>query len=176
MLTQWQAGGTKWSENERTSIFSKKGGDIVFVGTNEHSVDAKGRVIVPAKYRSELGEGFYIIRDFTGKDCLRVYPKEAWGAFIEKFKNVPMGNLNVQRFIGMIVAGAEAGDIDSQGRMLLKSEFKGQVGIEKNVAIVGNIDHFTIWDVAKWKEFDNETRKMVDENPEIFDMLANLGI
>ena len=148
----------------------------MFVGTYEHSVDTKGRVIVPAKYRSELGEGFYIIKDFTGKQCLNVYPKNAFAELISKFKSVPLGKRELQKLISSIAAGAETGDIDSQGRMLVKSEFKDKVGIQKNVAIVGNIDYFTIWDVEKWKEFDDETREMVDSNPEIFDMLADLGI
>ena len=146
----------------------------MFVGTNKHSVDAKGRVIVPAKYRGELGREFYIIRDFTGGNCLSVYPRDAWEELVGKLKKFPKSNLNAQRFVRSIVAGAETGEIDSQGRMLLKADLKEKTGIKKDVAIVGNIDHFDIWDVEKWEEFDGESHEMLDDNPDFLATLAEL--
>jgi len=143
----------------------------MFLGTYNHSIDAKGRLIVPAKFRAELGKDFFITRGLNG--CLNVYPMEAWKEVTAKLKTLPMTDAEGRRFMKFLIAGASGGEIDSQGRISLGPRQKEYANIVKDVAIVGNIDYFEIWDKEKWEEFDGENVEMVAENPSMF---ANLGI
>ncbi len=144
----------------------------MFSGTYNHSIDSKGRLIVPAKFRAELGKDFFITRSIDTR-CLKVYPMEAWKEVIAKLKTVPMTDVMGQKMKRFLIAGASGGEIDSQGRVSLSGEQKKFAGISKDVAIVGNIDYFEIWDNEKWKEFDDENIQMIADDPAAF---ADLGI
>lgn len=142
-----------------------------FLGTFFHSIDSKGRLIVPAKFRAELGKDFVVTRGLNG--CLNVYPMKAWEEVTEKLKTIPMTDVNGRKFMKFLIAGASGGEIDSQGRISLASNQKDYANIQKDVAIVGNIDYFEIWDKEKWEEFDGANVDMVTDDPSMF---ANLGI
>lgn len=143
----------------------------MFLGTYNHSIDSKGRLIVPAKFRADLGKDFFITRGLNG--CLNVYPMEAWKEVTAQLKTIPMTDVEGRKFMKFLIAGASGGEIDSQGRISLTAKQKDHAGITKDVAIVGNIDYFEIWDNEKWEEFDNENVAMVSDDPSRF---AGLGI
>ena len=160
--------GVKWSGIPEAGKAVTIG---MFLGTYNHSIDSKGRLIVPAKFRADLGKDFFITRGLNG--CLNVYPMEAWKEVTAQLKTIPMTDVNGRKFMKFLIAGASGGEIDGQGRISLAANQKEYANISKDVAIVGNIDYFEIWDKEKWEEFDNDNVDMVTGDPSIF---ANLGI
>ena len=142
----------------------------MFLGTYNHTIDAKGRLIVPAKFRAELGKEFFVTRGLN--QCINVYPMEAWKEVTAKLKNIPMTDVKGRKFMKFLIAGASGGEIDSQGRISLAANQKEYAGIGKEVAIVGNIDYFEIWDKEKWEEFDGDNVDMVMEDPSMFEDLG----
>lgn len=143
----------------------------MFLGTYNHSIDSKGRLIVPAKFRAELGKEFFVTRGLS--ECLSVYPMDAWKEVTAKLKTIPMTDVNGRKFLKFLIAGASGGEIDNQGRISIAANQKNYAHLEKDVAIVGNIDYFEIWDKEKWEKFDVNNVGMVKENPSMFE---NLGI
>lgn len=143
----------------------------MFLGTYNHSIDSKGRLIVPAKFRADLGKDFFVTRGLNG--CLEVYPMKAWEELTTQLMTIPRTDVEGRKFMSFLVAGASGGEIDGQGRMSLAANQKEYAHITKDVAIVGNIDHFAIWDREKWEEFDSANVDMVTSDPTVF---ANLGI
>ena len=89
----------------------------MFMSEYSHSIDAKGRVIVPAKFREELGESFVVTQGLDG--CLFVFPNEEWKNFEEKLKTLPMANKDARKFVRFFLAGAALAEVDKQGRILL---------------------------------------------------------
>ena len=87
----------------------------MFMSEYNHSIDAKGRVIVPAKFREELGEAFVVTQGLDG--CLFVFPNEEWKNFEEKLKTLPMANKDARKFVRFFLAGAALAEVDKQGRI-----------------------------------------------------------
>lgn len=128
----------------------------MFMGEYNHSVDVKGRVIIPTKFREELGEEFVVTKGLDG--CLFVYPNDEWKLFEEKLRTLPVANKDARKFTRFFLAGAASLEIDKQGRILVPSVLREFAGIEKDVVLVGVSSRVEIWDKAKWVEntaFDN---------------------
>ncbi len=121
----------------------------MFMGEYVHSVDEKGRSIIPSKYRDELGNSFIITAGLDG--CLFGYPEEAWKEFVAKLMALP-GNKEARNLQRYFMAGATSCDIDKQGRILIPAKLRELAGIEKDMVFVGVLDKIEIWSKKKWDE------------------------
>lgn len=127
----------------------------MFMGTYGHSIDAKGRVIVPAKFREVLGDSFVVTLGLDG--CLFVYPEEEWEDFVKQLKELP-GSKEARKLQRYFMAGAAPCDVDKQGRVLIPSNLREKVGLDKEVVFVGVMSKIEIWSKERWEDnndFDN---------------------
>ena len=120
-------------------------------GTYEHSIDAKGRLFIPAKLREKLGSAFYVT--ISMDHCLSAYSLDIWTEIKKKFDELP---LSKQRTVRMIFTNASRCELDAQGRILLSQKLRNFAGLTKNVTVVGVSNHAEIWDTEKWNELENE--------------------
>ena len=141
----------------------------MFMGEYNHSIDAKGRLIVPAKFRESLGDAFVVTQGLDG--CLFVYPDEEWQAFEEKLKTLPMANKDARKFVRFFLAGAAQVELDKQGRILLPANLRNFAGLEKDCAFVGVGSRVEIWDKDRW-----EANTSYDDMDEIADHMMELGL
>ena len=125
----------------------------MFIGSYEHTFDAKGRVSVPSKFRTGAeGEKFFVTRGTTEK-CLFVYPKEQWDAMCDKLNALPIvTNKKNSEFVRRFTANAGECDVDKLGRINVAEDLRKYAGISKSVKIVGVRDRFEIWDLEYWNE------------------------
>jgi len=118
-------------------------------GEYSHSIDAKGRLFIPAKLREDLGTVFYVT--VAPDKCLAAYSSESWEQFLAKFKAMPQTK---KRMIRSLFAHAAKCELDTQGRILLPQKLRDYAELSKDVAVVGVGDHAEIWDAGKWAEID----------------------
>ena len=119
-----------------------------FVGSYTHSLDAKNRVFIPAKFREELGETFYITRKFDA--YLSVYTAEGWEAYLEKIEKLPESvAAEIQDFI---LGGAQKCTVDSSGRIIIDDRLQKHAKINKSVVFVGAGRQIRIWAEELWEE------------------------
>lgn len=126
----------------------------MFSGEYEHSIDAKGRVIMPLKFRESLGNVFYITKGLDHN--LLVYSKDAWQNFYEKLSKLPMADKNARGFSRLFLSGAVECEADKQGRVLLPATLRNYAGITKNTTIIGNGDKIEIWSTENWNDYLND--------------------
>ena len=141
----------------------------MFMGEYNHSVDAKGRLIVPAKFREQLGEEFVVTKGLDG--CLFVYPQEEWKHIEDKFREVPLTTKDARKFSRFFFAGAASCEIDKQGRILIPGVLREYAGLEKDVVLVGVLSRIEIWDKHNWEESNT-----YDDMDEIAEHMADLGL
>ena len=140
----------------------------MFMGEYNHTIDEKGRLIIPAKFREELGESFFITNGNDG--CLNIYTKEAWETFLEKLLQLP-GNEDKRKMVRAIVSQADSVGLDKQGRILISPSLRGKAGLEKDVVLAGAIDKIEVWDKNKWETATGNT-----DIDDIAERLADLGL
>lgn len=122
----------------------------MFMGEYRHTMDPKGRLTVPSRFRELLGAEFVVTRGLDG--CLFVYPMDSWGVYVEELKKLPLTDKNARLFTRFIIAGATTCELDRQGRILLLVTLREFAGIEKDVLLAGMLDHIEIWNEEHWKE------------------------
>ena len=122
----------------------------MFMGEYNHIIDAKGRLIIPARFRELLGEEFILTKGLDG--CLSIYPMDAWEAFETKLRALPLTNKNARTFTRFFVAGATNCELDRLGRILVPQTLREFAGLEKEVVLTGNLDRIEIWSKEKWSE------------------------
>ena len=122
----------------------------MFMGEYNHTIDAKGRLIIPSKFREVLGEEFVITKGLDG--CLFVYDNQEWNAFEEKLKALPLNKKDNRQFVRFFLAGAAEVEVDKQGRILVPGNLRDFAGLEKDVLLAGMLDHIEIWNEERWKE------------------------
>lgn len=122
----------------------------MFMGEYHHTIDAKGRLIVPSKLREALGDEFVVTKGLDG--CLFVYPNEEWKKFEKKLSELPITNANARKFTRFFLAGAVSMEVDKQGRILLPISLREFAGLEKEVVFVGVSKRIEIWSNRKWEE------------------------
>ncbi len=124
-----------------------------FKGEYNHTVDAKGRVIVPSKFREILGEEFVVTK---GMDkCLYAYENSEWEIFEKKLSELPTTSRETRKLCRFYLAGAATCEVDKQGRILLPAVLREFAQIEKDAVLVGNGNHVEIWDKERWTEYNN---------------------
>ena len=142
----------------------------MFMGEYNHTIDAKGRLIVPAKFREILGDNFIVTKGLDG--CLFVYPNDEWTRFEEKLKSLPLTNKNARQFTRFFLAGAAACEVDKQGRILLPQVLREFASLEKDVVLVGVASRIEIWSRERWDESMNTYDGDMDEVAENMDSLG----
>jgi MraZ protein len=144
----------------------------MFRGSFEHTVDSKGRVSIPSRFRDIIADrydgGLVLSMDYD--HCLTVYPLEEWEKLEEKIKTLPMMKQEVKDFRRFLLSSAIESEMDKQGRLLLPPAHREHAGISKIVMLVGIIDKIEIWDVKAW-----ETRNS-QNGDKISNALAALGL
>ena len=120
----------------------------MFMSEYNHTVDAKGRLIIPSKFREILGEEFVISKGMDG--CLFVYANEDWKAFEQKLTALPLINKEARQFARFFLAGAAQVEVDKQGRILLPANLREFAGLDKDVVLVGVGSRIEIWSKEKW--------------------------
>lgn len=134
----------------------------MLMGEYKHTVDTKGRVIIPMKLREELGEKFIVTRGLDG--CLFGYPISAWQSLTEKFSsNLPLSKKNARQIVRFFYSAATEVEFDKQGRIMIPQTLREYATINKNVRIVGVSDRLEIWDDDTWKAYVSQTQDSVDE-------------
>ena len=142
----------------------------MFMGEYNHTIDAKGRLIVPAKFREILGDNFIVTKGLDG--CLFVYPNDEWTRFEEKLKSLPLTNKNARQFTRFFLAGAAACEVDTQGRILLPQVLREFASLEKDVVLVGVASRIEIWSRERWDESMNTYDGDMDEVAENMESLG----
>ncbi len=141
----------------------------MFMGRYNHTIDPKGRLSIPSKYREILGDEFVVSKGMDG--CLFVYANEDWKAFEEKLASLPLINQEARQFARFFLSGAQYVTVDKQGRILMPQDLREFAGLEKDVVLAGTGGRIEIWSLAKW----NENSGQVDINT-ISQGMLNLGL
>ena len=150
----------------------------MFIGEHKQKMDTKGRVVVPSKFRDELGNQVVVTKGL-GEDCLYAFSRESWEKVTEKLNELPMTNMKVRNFNRFFLAGANNLEADKLGRVLMPSALREYALLDKEVVWVGVGNRMEIWDVDKWKEnsdkFSGDTEDSIDIE-ELSEYMAELGI
>lgn len=141
----------------------------MFMGEYNHTVDPKGRVIVPSKFRETLGDEFVVTKGLDG--CLFVYDMKEWNVFEEKLKSLPITNKDARQFVRFFLAGAATVEVDKQGRILIPGVLREFAELTKDVVLIGVASRVEIWSKERW----NGTASY-DDMEEIAEHMADLGL
>ena len=125
----------------------------MFMGEYHHSIDDKGRLIIPAKFRSELGDKFIITRGI--ENCLFAYPEKRWEEIVHKLESLPFTKKDARNFTRFFLSGATVAEFDKQGRVNITSPLINYAGIEKECIVIGTGDRLEIWSEDAWNSFFN---------------------
>ncbi len=124
----------------------------MFMGKYNHTIDAKGRVIIPAKLREGLGEQFVVSKGQDG--CLYAYDQDSWQKMEEKLENLPQSRPETRRIKRFFFAGSVEVEYDKQGRILIPAELRAHAALKKDVVLVGVGSKVEIWDADRWNGED----------------------
>ncbi len=139
------------------------------MGEYNHTIDTKGRLIIPSKFRETLGEEFVVTKGLDG--CLFVYDNKEWAAFEEKLKSLPLTNKDARQFVRFFLAGAAMAEVDKQGRILVPSVLREFAALEKEVVLIGVASRVEIWSKERW-----ESSASYEDMEEIAEHMAELGL
>ncbi len=143
----------------------------MFIGEYNHTIDAKGRMIIPQKFREGLGESFFMTRGLDG--CLALYPQEQWEIFVDKLNALPDTRKDIRDLKRFFLSGAGDCEIDKQGRVLVPPSLREYASLKKDIVITGASTKIEIWNRKKWEDI---TRIDVDDMDDIAERLAEQGI
>ncbi len=131
----------------------------MFYGEYHHSVDDKGRIIMPAKYREQLGVVFYVTIDLWGKEeeaCLCVYPEESFRALTNKLRTIGASAQENRKLYRKFYSHVQDTQTDKQGRVMISPELRQHAGLDKDIVLAGQDDHIEIWDQKKWEAYNED--------------------
>lgn len=140
----------------------------MFMGEYNHTIDAKGRLIMPSKFRDALGEEFVVTKGLDG--CLFVYDNDAWQEFEGNLAKLPPSKQSRQ-LVRFFSAGAALVEVDKQGRILIPANLREFAGLEKDVVLIGVAGRVEIWDKEKYDETAS-----YDDMEDIAEQMADLGL
>lgn len=140
----------------------------MLIGEYEHTIDAKGRISMPAKLRKDMGDTFIVTKGLDG--CLFAFSQNEWTNFEEKLKSLPLSDKNARNFVRFFLAGATECEIDKQGRFLIPNNLRVAAKLEKDAIVIGVGTRLEIWDKATWNSKDEEIS--ADEIAENMTMLG----
>jgi len=143
----------------------------MFIGEYQHSLDNKGRIIIPSKFREELGDVFIMTKGLD--NCLFVYPKDEWKVLEDKLKLLPLTRKDARAFVRFFFAGATECELDKQGRILVPSNLREHSKLVKDAVIIGVSNRVEVWSKEQWDLY-NDDDDLSYEN--IAEKMAELGI
>ncbi|MBS3957617.1 MAG: division/cell wall cluster transcriptional repressor MraZ [Clostridiales bacterium] len=136
----------------------------MFLGDHQHTLDAKGRVSLPAKFRGEMTGRIVIAKGFEG--CLYVYPADTYAGFVRRLMGTDDFNPKFRKVRRFFTSGAVETESDKAGRITLPPGLREYAGLTKDVAITGNGDRIEIWDLEKWAEYNGDTADSIEHDAE----------
>ncbi|HIW71909.1 MAG TPA: division/cell wall cluster transcriptional repressor MraZ [Candidatus Levilactobacillus faecigallinarum] len=139
----------------------------MFMGEFEHSIDTKGRLIIPAKFREQLGDHFVVTRGMDG--CLFGYPMAEWSTLQDKLKALPVNRKDARAFVRFFYSAATECELDKQGRINLPQPLCDHAGLTKQCVIVGVANRFEIWSADRWTSFATAAEENFDDIAEKID-------
>ena len=137
----------------------------MFVGEAQHTIDAKGRLIIPAKYREELGEEFMLAKGLDG--CLFIYPMEQWHELESKLRALPLTQKEARSFARFFFSGANEGEMDKQGRLIIPQALREYAQLTKECVVVGVDNRLEVWDQEKWRAYTAQSEDCIEQLAEI---------
>ena len=143
----------------------------MFIGEYHHSVDDKGRMAVPAKFRGKLQKGAVVTKGLD--NCLVIYPKTEWEQLAQKLSSLPISQANTRAFSRLMLAGAMDIELDKQGRMIIPEYLRKYGNLEKKVVVAGLYNRLEIWDKDAWEAYRTDTEA---ESNQIAEQLGELGV
>lgn len=142
-------------------MWEESGEPEMFMGEYQHTIDDKGRLIMPAKFREDLGEKFVITKGLDG--CLFIYPEQEWKVLEEKLRTLPFTRADARAFSRFFFSGATECELDKQGRVLLPGNLRSYSNLIKEVLIIGVSSRVEIWSKETWEEYNNQTQQSYEE-------------
>lgn len=144
---------------------------MAFIGEYKHSLDDKGRLAIPAKFRVALSKGAVVTVGLD--DCLFFYIESEWDKAAEKYAALPINRADDRAFSRHMLAGAMEVEFDKQGRALIPEYLRKFAGLKKNVVIAGLFNRLEIWDEEKWNKYKGQTEAEIGS---IAERMAELGV
>lgn len=143
----------------------------MLLGEYKHTMDTKGRVAIPAKFRDKMDGGAIVTRGLDS--CLFLFTKKEWQILAEKLTALPLAQANSRAFVRLMLAGAMDVELDSQGRILVPDYLRQYGHLEKQVVVTGLYNRIELWDAERWQEYKQKTESASEE---IAEQLGELGI
>lgn len=143
----------------------------MFIGEHQHSLDEKGRIIIPSKFRADLGLEFVMTKGLD--NCLFVYPKSEWEILEEKLKTLPLTSKDARAFVRFFFSGASESTLDKQGRVLIPANLREHSRLDKEAVIIGVSTRIEIWSKDHWDNYIDEDNLSYES---IAESMAELGI
>lgn len=142
----------------------------MFIGEYQHSIDAKGRIIIPSKFRDILGYKFVLTKGLD--NCLFIYSLEEWKKFEEKLMSLPVASKDARAFVRYFFSGAVECEIDKQGRLTIPPQLRDHAKIDKELVTIGVMSRVEVWSKQEWENYGNNNLSYDD----IAEKMADLGI
>lgn len=163
----------KWSEVEYSGVKLKLKVENchMFIGEYQNSIDAKGRIIVPSKFREQLGNKFILTKGLDS--CLFIYTVEEWAKFEEKLAALPTANKDARAFVRYFFSSAVECEVDKQGRLTIPQNLREHAKIDKELVTIGVSRKIEIWSKQEWDNYNEGTNLGPDE---IADRMSEFGI
>jgi MraZ protein len=136
----------------------------MFIGEYHHNIDEKGRMIIPAKFREQLGAKFIVTRGLD--NCLFVYPENEWNNIVQKLKGLPFTKKDARNFTRFFLSGATVCELDKQGRVNITSPLIGYANLERECVVIGVNDRLEIWSRDNWEKFFNKNKNSFSDMAE----------
>lgn len=125
----------------------------MFSGTYQHTIDQKGRIIIPAKFRGELAPGFVLTRGLD--NCLFIYPQSEWQVFREKLNDIPLLSKEGRSFKRFFLSGVVECELDKQGRLTIPPVLREFASIDKDLVTIGVGERIEVWSKAEWDDYNS---------------------
>jgi MraZ protein len=142
----------------------------VFTGEYRHSVDDKGRIAVPARFRAQLMTGAYVSRWM--ESCLAIHTEAGWNDLADRMAALPITDTNGRLFSRFVFSGAAPAELDRQGRVLIPAFLRDSIGLAAEAVVVGTRDHVEIWAPGQWDDY----RRALDDPDALALAFEGLGI
>lgn len=143
----------------------------MFLGEYEHTIDDKGRLAIPARFRHELNEGIIVTRGFD--PCLQVFPRPTWNTLAQRISGLSLGNEEARNLRRLLFSGASEAEMDRQGRILVPPSIREYAGLNERVVIAGLNTYIEIWSYDRWQ---NVLSTLDTTASLIAEQLADLGV
>lgn len=145
----------------------------MFMGEYHHTIDEKGRIIIPSKFREDLGEKFIITRGI--ENCLFVYSLSSWEKITNKLEALPFTKKDARQFVRFFLSGATTAEFDKQGRVNVTSPLVSYANLQKDCVVIGTGDRLEIWSEENWNAFfESASSNMSDIAENLFNESVNI--